>query len=111
MVMAASAVAGEFKLTPSISVEEGVTDNARDRAPGHREADVFTRIQPNAAVHGVGRNLKFDLTYGFNQTLYMDNSDLDKRSHSLAHSGTAELINDMLFFDTKASISEALIAN
>jgi uncharacterized protein (PEP-CTERM system associated) len=110
-VMAASATAGEFRLTPSILIEEAVTDNARQLPPGGREADLITKIQPNIGLHTQGGRVTFDLNYGFRQQLYMDNSDLDSNSHSLAHVGFAELIDEMLFIDTRANISEALIAN
>jgi len=109
--MAATAMAGEFRLTPGISVDQSFTDNARQTSPGRREADMYTRVQPNVNLSGTGGRLKFNLSYGFNEVRYLDNGDLDNRSHNLAHSGNAELLRDMLFVDTRASISEALIAN
>lgn len=110
-VMTASAIAGEFKLTPSLSVSESVTDNARQAQPGQREADIYTTVSPGVSMAGVGRRLNFNLNYAFNSTSYVDNSDLDRRNHNLAATGTAELLQDMLFVDSRASISQALISN
>jgi uncharacterized protein (PEP-CTERM system associated) len=103
--MAASASAGEFRLSPSILVEEGATDNARQgsntnatatggagAAASGRGADLFTRISPNLGMSSQGGRVRFNLNYGLRHVFYMDNSDLDSTTHSLAHSGSAELI-------------------
>jgi uncharacterized protein (PEP-CTERM system associated) len=110
-VMTVSAHAGDFRLTPSITVEQAVTDNARQQPPGQRQADTFTRLSPGVSMIGIGNRLNFNLGYSLRQTLYMDNDDLDSSSHLLNFAGTAELIDDMVFFDGRASITEATIVN
>jgi uncharacterized protein (PEP-CTERM system associated) len=120
-VMAASASAGEFRLTPSILIEEGVTDNARQGqggggiaaggSSGSGQADLFTRVQPSISLSSIGGRVRLNLNYAYRHVFYMDNSDLDSDSHNLAHTGTAELIDELLFVDTRASMSEALINN
>ena len=110
-VMTVSAHAGDFRLTPSITVEQAVTDNARQQSPGQRQADTFTRILPGVSMNGAGGRLNFNLGYNLRQTLYVDNDDLDSTSHFLNFTGNAELIDDMVFFDARASITEATILN
>lgn len=98
-------------MTPSISVDQGVTDNARQQPPGSRQADTFTRVQPGVSMSGVGNRLRFNLGYNLRQTFYMDNDDLNSASHFLNFTGNSELIEEMVFVDARASITEALIAN
>lgn len=110
-VMAASARAGDIRFTPSITLDQGVTDNARQQPQGQRQADTFTRVQPGIAMNGIGNRLRFSLGYNLRQTFYMDNDDLNDGSHFLNFTGNAELIDDMVFLDARASITEAIIAN
>jgi uncharacterized protein (PEP-CTERM system associated) len=108
MLAAGTALAGDWRIQPSIGVTETITDNARSTS-NNREADLITTVSPGVAVSGTGRRLTLDFNYDFNYDKYLSNTDLDGIRQNFTGAGLAELIREAVFLDVRGSISQEFI--
>jgi uncharacterized protein (PEP-CTERM system associated) len=102
----APAAAGEWDITPSVSVSESFTDNAQLAPPGQAQWDFVTNLTPAISVHGEGGRVTLDLDASINGILYARDGSLDDVLLNLIESNRTELISDMLFLDTRALVSQ-----
>jgi uncharacterized protein (PEP-CTERM system associated) len=91
--------------SPSIGVDVGVTDNAREiQSP--RVADFFTVISPQLLVSGDTANIVANLSYTPQFTVYAKNSALDQAYQSFNGQTVAEIVPNVLFLNLRGSISQ-----
>jgi len=62
-------------------------------------------------LEGVGRHLNLKIDYQIQNQIYISEKNENSTSHQLNASGNVELLQDFLFFDTKASIYEQNISS
>jgi uncharacterized protein (PEP-CTERM system associated) len=105
---ATPASADEWIVIPSIELRQSFTDNAPHAPKGQEKADTFTSITPGISIAGSGDRLNLNLSYYFTRNQYFDNTELSDTQHNLLGAGTVELIEDMLYFDARGSISQQL---
>ena len=105
----ATASAAEWFFTPYLGLRQAVTDNANHAPPGQTKADTYTAITPGISVSGESDRLNLTLDYSFTRTQYFDNTDFSDGNHNLLANGTAELIEDLLYFDARAAIFQQLV--
>ena len=103
------ATAGEWRLSPTVEVEQSFTDNARSVDKG-QEADMITTATAGIGIVGNGQRVQLDFNYDLSKDIFWDNSDLNTFRHSLLGSGNVELWEDHIFIDTRASISQQSLA-
>ncbi|MBL4722003.1 MAG: TIGR03016 family PEP-CTERM system-associated outer membrane protein [Alphaproteobacteria bacterium] len=103
------ASAAEWRLSPTVTLDQSVTDNARSVESG-KEADMITTTTAGIAIVGNGPRLQLDFNYDLSKDIFWDNSDLNTFRHSLLGSGKVELWEDHIFIDTRASISQQSLA-
>lgn len=106
-----SAGAADWRLTPSIEVEEAYNDNVLLAPRGRERSDFITRISPGLNLTGIGRNLQLNVTYAPEQVIFLEESDRSGLRHNLLGSANAELVNQLLFFDASAAINQQFINN
>ncbi len=97
-------MAGEWRITPFVEVQETATDNARSVARG-RQSDLVTETTGGLRISGNGARANLNLNYSATYEKYLDNSDLDGFKQSLAGTGKSELIKDSVFIEGAASIA------
>ncbi|MBI5164561.1 MAG: TIGR03016 family PEP-CTERM system-associated outer membrane protein [Magnetospirillum sp.] len=106
MTLAApSAWAAEVDIVPSLAVAEKWTDNVLSTATD-READFITSVSPGLTVQAKGAGLELGLAYAAGYDHYAARDDLDGWRHEGLGIGTAEVIENWLFLDARASVSE-----
>ena len=104
-------VAGDWTITPRVSLREVYTDNVRLSSEGNEQHDFITDVSPAVQVRGTGARLNGSLDYRY-QTLYYARGTRGRRSnHQLQAIGTAELVDQSLFIDGRATMSQATVDN
>ncbi|MDR2788917.1 MAG: TIGR03016 family PEP-CTERM system-associated outer membrane protein [Candidatus Accumulibacter sp.] len=103
-VMAPAASAGDWRITPSISVNETVTDNI-DLVEKHRRSDWITDLAPGIKVAGHGDRLRLDFDYRLHGLFHAHDSSRDNYQNSLSAAGSLEVLENWFFIDADAAIS------
>ena len=108
-VLVTPAFAGEWKITPSISVTETATDNV-DQVEKHRTSSLVTDIAPGINIVGTGDRVKLRFDYQMHNLYYTDDSSRNNIQNSLRAAGTLEALENWFFIDANASISQQNIS-
>ena len=111
LLLSSHSYAGDWKITPNVSVKETYSDNVRLAAPGKEDSDFVTQINPGISVTGTGARLKLNGRYTMQNIFYASDSGANTTNHQLNGNATAELWEDILFIDGKASISQQNMSN
>lgn len=96
---------GQFSIAPSIGLDEELTDNVF-LTNSHRRADLITTISLGLNATADTRHTKFALVSEYSYQKFLRSSDLDGSGIGLAATGKEELINDFLFLEANASVSD-----
>lgn len=102
LLFSAQLAAGDWKLSPGISVKGTYTDNA-DLSSSDKKGGFYTQVTPGVAINreGAGRiqvNANYSLTYTGNRPGRRGRTV----AHSLASKMQAELYKDIIFLDVSA---------
>lgn len=103
--------AAEWKIEPSLSLKETYSDNIKLAPPGNEKSDFVTQINPGISLTGTGPRLKVNARYGMQNLIYAEESSRNATRHLLNADANAELADDLLFLDAKASISQQNISS
>ncbi len=100
----------EWKFSPNVSAEATYTDNYLQAHDNTQDALILS-VTPGFTLQSQGsRRVQAALNYGLTGVArFADNNSTDV-NHHLAANGKAELVNDFLFVDGSASISQELIS-
>ena len=101
-------LAGDWDITPRISVAEIYSDNI-NLDDNDKEYDLVTEITPGISLHGESARLVADLDYQMQNTIFLKNSDGNGTFHQLDADGTAELRKDFFFMDASSAMGQAVI--
>ena len=108
-VLSAPAMAGEWTITPSISVNETATDNI-DQVENRQTSSLITDISPGINIVGTGDRVKLRFDYRMHNLYYTDDSSRNNIQNSLNAAGTLEALENWFFIDANASISQQNIS-
>jgi uncharacterized protein (PEP-CTERM system associated) len=102
----AGGVAGAppWLIVPAIDLSEQATDNVRLVATG-RQADLITTVSPSIFASGSSARLQGNFSYSPQVLKYATATDQDQILQNLFGTGTLTAVQDLLFFDANASIS------
>ena len=103
------AMAGDWQITPRLSLEETYTDNVRLVEEGER-GDFLTTITPGIAVRGSGARITADIDYNLERLEYLHESSYDDTNHQLQANLDLELLEDWLYFDTVSRIFQQSVS-
>jgi hypothetical protein len=103
-------VAADWSITPSLNLKETYSDNVRLAPPGSERSDWITEIDPGISSTGTGSHLKAHATYGIQNRFYANDSSQRTTNQQLGAGANAELVDDFLFLDGNASISQQNIS-
>ncbi|GHU35234.1 hypothetical protein AGMMS50256_30080 [Betaproteobacteria bacterium] len=104
-MMAPTALAGDWQIVPSISVNETATDNV-GQVKKHRENDWITDIAPGIKINGRGDRLSLSFDYQLHGLHYANDSSRNNFQNSLNAMGTLEALENWFFIDASAMISQ-----
>jgi uncharacterized protein (PEP-CTERM system associated) len=90
---------------PRAAVEETVTDNVRLTAT-HRQADLITTLSPGFFLKRESPRILGTLDYSPQILRHIRASDQDTIAQNLLGNGTLNIVQDYLFLDLNASMSE-----
>jgi len=102
--------AGDWSITPTINVNETFTDNVNLVPTAQAKSDFVTQVTPGLSVSTKGPNLTFNGYYGLQQTTYANGTNGSSLTNLLHADSTAKLIDNWLFLDTAASITQQNIS-
>ncbi len=111
MTGSAGAWAGEWRITPSLAVEETFTDNVAAAPEGQEKTDFVTSVSPGLSVRGSGGRVSLNFDYALQRLVFLKDSSRNEFRHSLAGNGSAEIAKDVLFLNAQASISQQTVSN
>lgn len=109
VVLALPAHAQNWIVTPSIAVGETLTNNLFLTST-NRTSDLVTSITPGIAIDGRGGRASLRLGYSITQNIYARESSENNRQQALVATGTLEAVEDWLFVDANATISQQNIS-
>lgn len=107
---AAVAAAPAWQLEPRVTVSETWTDNVGLDQPGQEESDFITQVTPGIAARKEGGRLRLVADYQLQTLLFARDGDRNDVFHRLFAKGDADLVEDWLFVDFGASISQQIVA-
>ena len=103
--LALPALAGDWKITPTIGVNETSTDNVA-LSNTHKQHDLVTDLNPGLRIEGSGGRSKFRFDYQMHNLIYQNESARNGRQNSLNTLGTLEAWDNWLFIETSGNISQ-----
>lgn len=102
----------DWKFSPLLEVRETYTDNLRLQPPGRERSEWITEIAPGFTLRNHGRRFKFDASYRFRYFAGLNDPDerVDRTQSQLGAILNAELVDNLLYFDGSASVSQQAIS-
>lgn len=101
--------AAEWKITPSISVNETATDNVA-LTSSNKKSDLITDLAPGIRIEGRGGRSKLNFNYQMHNLIYAQDSSRNRTQNSLNAQGTLEAVDNWLFIDASGAISQQSVS-
>jgi uncharacterized protein (PEP-CTERM system associated) len=110
-LLLAPAAQAQWKIVPSVDLRETYTDNVRLEADDTKRSQFVTALSPRLTISTDGPRFKLQATAFSQLYAYSDRVDGTNRSQTqLQADGKAKLINDLLYLDGAASVSQQAIS-
>ena len=110
MGFSAPAQAVDWRLTPSVGASATFSDNAKQSSTNPEDAMILS-VTPGFSLRSVGsRRVQASLQYGLIATSRFGDSESNDLNHNLSAVGKAELVEDFIFIDGSARISQELVS-
>jgi uncharacterized protein (PEP-CTERM system associated) len=104
------AYAVDWRFEPSVSATATYTDNANQSESDPEDALILT-VRPGFGLRSEGsRRVQASVSYGLSGVARFGEDESTDLNHNLGAIGKAELVEDFLFIDGTASISQELIS-
>ena len=103
-------LAAEWRITPTLGIEETYTDNLRLAPRGREESDWVTEVSPGFSVSAEGARLRLRADYSFQYRFYAKNSDENGHNHSLSSNALWDVWNKELFLEGSAYVAQQNIS-
>ncbi|MEH6472613.1 MAG: TIGR03016 family PEP-CTERM system-associated outer membrane protein [Halopseudomonas sp.] len=100
----------DWDISPNLGLELAYTSNL-DLTPDNEIDSFISRINPGIGISQAGRNLKLGVDYSLSLVNYSSEKHSNDYYHNLNAFADAELVDDRLFLDTRATVSQELIDN
>ncbi|MES2352564.1 MAG: TIGR03016 family PEP-CTERM system-associated outer membrane protein [Pseudomonadota bacterium] len=104
----AAAIPSEWTVIPSLRLRETYSDNMNLAPAGQARSEFSTEITPGIAISTNGPRLNLALDYSLRQAFYT--READRRTQQLDAGGHAQVLQDWLYLDARASISQQNIS-
>jgi uncharacterized protein (PEP-CTERM system associated) len=107
---ATPAQAIEWRFQPSITGTATYTDNANQSEDDPQDAMIFTAAPTFSLTSYGSRRVEATVNYGLRGTARFGEREDTNLNHNLNATGKAELVEDFLFIDGRARVSQELIS-
>ncbi len=105
---AAAVEAGEWDITPRLTLGAGYSDNVELKSNGNGGA--VGEVTPGISIHGTGGRVKANLDYQMQNVMISEKNDNSYSVYNQLNSNaTAELSKNLLFVDASANAGQAVI--
>ena len=111
LVLPPPAQAGDWTVTPRLSIKETYSDNVNLAPSGDKDEDFVTTVNTGLSAAGEGGRVKLDLHYNLQKVVHHKVSGEDSLNHQLRAAGTAELVKRIVFVDVTGSASQRNVDN
>lgn len=108
--IAVNASAGDWRITPSISVSERYTDNIALSAGTLSESAFVTDVSPRITVQRQGARARVEADYTLHGLLYSHDGDANTLQHQLSARLRAEPVSEVFFLDADARIDQSTVS-
>jgi uncharacterized protein (PEP-CTERM system associated) len=99
------AAGGQWDVSPRFEFRETYTDNV-GLTEDHEDSDFITVLRPGVAVRGTGARSELNVDYSLERLIFLEGGRGDKTRHNLVGEGSAELVEDIFFFDLQSAIRD-----
>ncbi len=108
--IASSAQALDWRLEPSVGASATLTDNV-NQSPDNKESALILEVSPGFTLQSEGsRRVEATMSYYLSGVARFGGDDDNDINHNLNATGKAELMEDFLFVDANARVSQDLIS-
>lgn len=97
--------AGEWSITPTLSVTETATDNVA-LTSRNKQSELISDVSPGIRIQGSGGRSKLLLDYQMHNLFYAQDSSRNEIQNSLSALGTLEAVDNWLFIEASGNISQ-----
>jgi uncharacterized protein (PEP-CTERM system associated) len=104
-MQAAPALAADWRFTPTLTLRETYSDNITLAPTGNEKSAFVTEVMPGFSLSGIGRRSQFQATYQARGVTYSNDAGGSNLQNYLNARGTTQLVDDLLFVDGTASIT------
>ena len=98
-----------WRIEPRIQVGETYSDNI-GLARSNTQSEFVTAISPGISIRSSAARSNIDVNYSLNKYFYVRDRDRDTLNHQLRASGDFELVNELIYLDTLANISQQAVS-
>jgi uncharacterized protein (PEP-CTERM system associated) len=100
---------GPWQISPRLEARETFDSNPTGAPKGQTRPDGYTSLIPGINISRQTQYNTFVFDYGAEGRKYYSDDDLDQIRNNLSEYSSTQLIQEMLYFDTRAFIGQALI--
>lgn len=108
VLVACEALAGDWKITPTIAVNETATDNVALNTTN--KSDLISDINPGIRIEGSGGRSKLRFDYQLHNLIYAQDSSRNNTQNALNAFGTLEALENWFFIEASGVISQQSIS-
>lgn len=98
--------AGDWRITPGLTVGEVYTDNVSLAPSEEKRSEFVTTVIPSLAVRGLGARIALGFNYNL-ELLYRARDERTDTNHQLAGDARTEVVRDWLYLDATTTFSQA----
>lgn len=99
-------IAADWKLVPTIGLNETYTDNVRLSADGKQESAYITQVSPGLTINATGQRLKLQANYVMQNSYYSGDTNETKTNHLLRSNANVAFVQNLFFLDANANITQ-----
>ncbi|MCX4024992.1 TIGR03016 family PEP-CTERM system-associated outer membrane protein [Endozoicomonas sp. SM1973] len=108
LISSVTAYGAQWTITPSVTAKDTYSDNI-NLSNNNKQSDQVLEIVPAIRIQGEGRRLRLNFDYNAQGLHYFENTNDDEVNHRLQSGLSSELIEDHLFLNATANITQQLI--
>ena len=108
ILCAVPAHAGQWTITPRLSVGEIYTDNV-NLDDDDKEGDLITEVTPGINIVGEGGRISGELDYQVQNLFFLSNSDASGISQQMDARATAEVTRNFFFVDATSRFGQSIV--
>jgi uncharacterized protein (PEP-CTERM system associated) len=99
-----------WRIEPRLQVRETYSDNIGLARSNAAKSEFVTAISPGISIRSSAARSNIDVNYSLNKFFYVRDSDRDTLNHQLRGSASFELVDDLIYLDTLANISQQAVS-